>query len=197
VVGLLWGAATGQWELSLGTAVFFELFWLDLFPAGTYIPPNSVLATLMTLALAHHFGVRGPEGLLLPLICSLPLGLLGARVEYWQRRWQDATYNALLHWARRSARRSQRFYPEKLVLSSVLQYVTVHFVLFGFLLLALIWLLEGVQGRLSPVEHLPLGWGHLWLLAAMGGINALRINKAYGLLAAGIGATALLHALGT
>ena len=40
----LWALFTWQIQPALGAGIFFELLWLDLFPAGTFIPPQSLLA---------------------------------------------------------------------------------------------------------------------------------------------------------
>jgi len=54
----LWSLFSGQKDISLNLGIFFELLWLDLFPAGTFIPPQSVYAVLLTLSISYIFALK-------------------------------------------------------------------------------------------------------------------------------------------
>ena len=41
---MLWALLTFRLQPALSAGIFFELLWLDLFPAGTFIPPHGLLA---------------------------------------------------------------------------------------------------------------------------------------------------------
>lgn len=184
--GLLWGLFSGNWEVSLGVAIFYELFWLDLIPAGSYIPPNSSISTLIALGLVNYFGLSLPSQLVWPLLMSIPMALIARELEAYQRRLQNNSYNALLHWAR-SAHPIEHL-PERLIHASLLQLLIMNFVLFSFGLLALIGCYTILQEHL-PADYLvfPFSWGWLWILAAVGGLLSLRLRPAYATLCISIG----------
>ncbi len=167
-------------------AIFYELFWLDLIPAGSYVPPNSSISTLIALALVNYFGLSLPSQLVWPLLMSIPMALIARELEAYQRRLQNGSYNALLRWARSAT--STEHLPEKLIYFSVLQLLVMNFVLFSFGLLALIGCYTILQDHL-PADYLvfPFSWGWLWILAAVGGLLSLRIRPAYVTLCIAIG----------
>lgn len=39
---LLWAGLTFSLQPAMSAGIFFELLWLDLFPAGTFIPPHAL-----------------------------------------------------------------------------------------------------------------------------------------------------------
>ncbi len=172
---------SGNWEVSLGVAVFYELFWLDLIPAGSYIPPNSSISTLIALGLVNYFGLSLPSQLVWPLLMSIPMALISREMEAYQRRIQNGSYNALLRWARST--NTNEHLPEKLIYFSLLQQLVMNFVLFSFGLLALIGCYTILQEQLPPNYLVfPFSWGWLWILAAVGGMLSLRIRPAYAML---------------
>lgn len=191
--GLLWGLVTGDMSTALGIALFFELFWLDQIPVGTYIPPNSLLSMFLALSLAQYFHLDTPGLLVYPLVCAIPMALVASRLEYLQRRWQDAGHNSLLHWQRASGKLEHSLQPERLVLVSLLQQFMMYFALFILGLLSLLALLHFLQApEVRKMLTLPLSWMHIWFLAAIGGVLALRTKQSYGILALGVGLVALL-----
>ncbi len=191
--GLLWGLLTGDMHTALGIALFFELYWLDQIPVGTYIPPNSLLSTLLALSLAQYFNLSDPGLVVYPLVCAIPVALVASRFEYFQRRWQDAGHNSLLHWQRSSGRLAHSLVPERLVFISLVQQFMMQFALFILGMLCLLALLSFLQTPdVRETLTLPLRWTHIWFLAALGGVLALRTKHSYGILALGVGAVALL-----
>lgn len=195
-VGLIWGACTGDFSTPVAVGVFFELFWLDQIPAGTYIPPNSVLSTFLCLSLCEYFKLSQPGEIVYPLVLTMPMAVLGAKLEYQQRRWQDGGYNSLLHWSRMPGHRRHPHKPERLVLFSLVQLVALNLALFTLGLLAIlgILLLLGLDDKAAMLD-LPLGWAHLWFLAAIGGLLALRVKRSYIIVACGVVLLALISIL--
>jgi len=189
-MGLVWGLLIGDMTLALSVALCFELLWLDLIPAGTFVTPNAAAPTLAALALTHFFGFRtAPEAVFAILFC-LPLGWIGSRLEQMQRGWQNASYNRLLKGIRTSHR--AEYAPAGLILGSMIQMAVINFVFFCASLLALISLF-GLLVSHAP-HPLPQGfiaWGHLWLAASLGGFLALRTVRAFSVLAAGVAVLAL------
>jgi len=176
-VGVLWGLATGEWALAANCAVFFELFWLDLFPAGTYIPPNAVASMLLTLGVSHYFGVQQASLLVIPVLLSLPAAMLCSKVEYWQRRMQNEGYNKLMRWARRNEDTNE---PGRLILRSLAQQVAMHT---AFLSLCLLVLIGTIKVMYWYLGHLPsisgIQWSHLWFIGGIGGVMSLRVPRFY------------------
>ncbi len=191
--GLLWGAVTGDLHTTLGIAVFFELFWLDQIPAGTYIPPNSLLSTLLSFSLVQFFDLRDPGLIVYPLALSVPFALFGSKIEYFQRRWQDAGHSSLLRWQRRSGWNVSNRKPERLLYTSLVQQFVMNFTLFilgQLFLLGVLYFLMSPDVRKAIV--LPISWPHLWFVAALGGMLALRTKRSYSILAAGVGLLTLV-----
>jgi mannose/fructose/N-acetylgalactosamine-specific phosphotransferase system component IIC len=181
VVGLLWAALTGQWEVALPVAVFWELFFLDLFPIGTYVPPQSLFALLTTLALAHIFNVHQPSLVFVLMVACLPTAYLGSRLEHLHRRWQNVSYNKVLQ-STRAGHESQASGLE-LARNALLHMAALN--LLGFLVvMALLvpfidWLLHQFRG---DILVMPVTWPHIWMLGTIGAILSLRSRAVYALL---------------
>lgn len=195
LVGLAWALITGDVRTAMGVSLFFELLWIDLFPAGTYVPPHLVAATCAGLSLASGFGLSSPQDVLLCLLLAMPLGPVGAKLEDLLRTWQNRHYNTLVRVARQP---DTSFAPERLILRSLLETALCSLIAFSLLLA----LLYAVLPRVLPVWHgmLPparLGWVHLWLAASLGGVLAIRWKRAYGLLAAAAALLAMSGAFGS
>lgn len=184
VVGFFWGMATGEYTTSLYIAIFFELFWLDLIPAGTYIPPHLTAATFAALTLTTWFGLSDPGRIMLVLFASMPLAWLGTKVEGWLRDREQTGYNVLLNWARNPESPNL---PGRLVLRALGRAVLMEWVTF---LLAIIVLKQSFQLLFTMYpdffKSIEVTWTHLWMAATLGGIMALRLKRAYVILATGI-----------
>lgn len=188
---MLWGAFSGDWSCSLGVALFFELFWLDLFPAGTYIPPHIILPTLLVLSLGKLLGFSSPWAFLPMLALAAPLAWVGAKAESWQRVIQNGSFNKLLHWARED---TVRFRPKTLIFSSLMQIMFLNMFVFVLSFCVLFVILE----KIMPVWSLHsygLKWPHLWMLALVGAISGLRLRKAYAVLFIGACVLVVLNGL--
>lgn len=160
------------------------MFWLDLIPAGTYIPPNTAASNLACLTVMHAFGFSTPAEAVFPILLCLPLGWLGARLEDLLRVRQNAAYDRLQAWARGDAGPQTRL--GRSILEGVAQSAAAHFLFFlaaalsliGLVGLLLAWdLWQPPQGMFS--------WGRLWVAASFGGVLSLRSLRAYGALAGG------------
>ncbi len=128
--GVLWGAVTGDMPTAVSLAVFYELFWLDLFPAGTYMPPNSLFPMLTILAYAGTLDDPAITYLFLPIILTLPLAFLGACVEKRQREWQVGSYNRVIKKLRTNG--DMRKTAGLSVAASLFQLFAFNFIIFSF-----------------------------------------------------------------
>lgn len=183
VVAFVFGLIGADWTTCLGVGIFFEIIWLDLFPAGTYIPPHGTAAAMGALSLIQFFGLNSPSELPLPLACGVIFGLAGKRLDVMLRKRENATHNSLLLWGKHAQPAGNvPPLPEWFVMRSWLSAAAVN--LFFFLVFFLVFsgiLSLAVQKGLVFVSP-ELRWFHLWLFAAVGGLLSLRQRKAYILL---------------
>ena len=187
VAAFFWSSITGEWATSLNLAIFFELFWLDLFPAGTFIPPQTLFSTFASMTLVYVLDLNLTEEIFLAMILTIPLALFGSWLEGRQRMWQNKSYNQLLKRVRRGYQ--NEFCPEKLISKSILQILIVNFIFAYLSIYALIFIYE----KIAPIwpRNSFLAWPYLWIFASIGGILSLRIRRAYvvfftGVLMAGV-----------
>ncbi len=194
VVGLFWGIFTGDYTTSLYIAIFFELFWLDLIPVGTFIPPHLTAATFSALALTTYFGLEHPAQIMGIIFASMPLAWLGTRVEGLLREQERGSYNKLLNWARNPETSDG---PSVLVRRSLIRTFVASGVTFYIAILILKFCFQGLfslyPGLLSAID---ITWAHLWIAATLGGLMALRVKRAYAVLGVGIALYAFFLLLG-
>ncbi len=176
-VGFIWALCTGEWQLAMSMALFYELFWLDLFPAGTYIPPNSAASLLLGIGVAHYYGISAPTSLAVPMLLSLPAALVAAKLEHWQRRSQNAGYNRLIWWGRHLEENNT---PGAVLFWSLVQLAVIHALFISVCLLVLIGTINLMALYIGHLPTVPgVGWPHLWFGAAIGGILSLRVPRSY------------------
>lgn len=191
VIGMIWAAVTGQWETALPAAIFFELFFLDLFPIGTYIPPHGSFALLTTLALVNVFELsQAPLIFMVMLLCA-PTALLGSYLEQVQRQRQNAVYTRMLQSTRGEKEPARAaLNPAGMALAQTMVINAAAFALATLLLLPFTdWLLHHFRGR---VLMLPITWPAIWMLGTVGVLLSLRSRRVYVLFLA----TAILVASG-
>lgn len=176
VLGLAFGLVFGNWQVSISIAVFFELLWLDFFPAGTYIPPHRTFSAFFCLFFAQLLHVHQPAAAVPLILLGMPLSWLGSTGEHWHRVWQNASYDRILEWSEDGAEGD--FRPEGLVRNSLLQMFVLQFTLFAACGLVLFHPLQSAVAYWQGAET-GLTWHHLWILGMVGGILSLRIRRAF------------------
>lgn len=182
--GFLWGLITGDMATTLCLAIFYEFFWLDLFPAGTYIPPNALFPMFCILSLAETLPDMSVAALFLPVILSLPLAFFGAHLEKRRREWQVAGYNRVIRRFRTGA--DIEGAAGLAVWGSLFQLFTLNFVAF----FCVTWLVLFAFGSMAAWQAPPLtfphaSWPLLWTFGAVGGVIALRIKRSYAVFVTG------------
>lgn len=179
--GLLWGLVTGDVAGAVSVSLVFELLWLDLIPAGTFIPPNPAAGNLAALSLMTAYGLSGPSDAVFPILLGMPLAWLAAGLERMHRSWQNAGYDTLQGWLAPESR--EAYAPGMLVRRAVVQAAALYFVFFavgaGILAMLAGQLLE--RGLMRPAPE-TFTWGALWLWASLGGLMSLRVPRAYAVL---------------
>lgn len=189
VVGLFWGVFTGDFVASFNIAIFFELFWLDLIPVGTFISPHLTAATFAALSLSTFLGLESPSRIMLVLFATMPLAWLGTRLEAFLREQERGSYNQLLNWARNPLVASL---PSQLVVRSLVRTFTFSGVSFYISILLMYYGFKALFAMYPTfMMSFDVQWAHLWIAASIGGVVSLRLKRAYGVLLAGI----LLYAL--
>lgn len=166
----------------MNLGIFFELLWLDLFPAGTVIPPHALFALTASLTVLAGLDEPNMRLAVLILVASFPLAFFGAWVEHAYRVRQNLNFTVLLTWSRRKSTDASLQTPiihralgEQFALCGGI------FVLCASALLALTrvlgpWIEKGVQPE----------WFMLWAGASIGAILALRIRTGYAVGAASL-----------
>jgi len=184
VIGLFWGTFSKDYVMALNISIFFELFWLDLIPAGTFIPPHLTASTFAALSLVTFLDITAPAQIMVVIFCCMPLAWLGAQLEAFQRDKQRKSYNQLLNWSRKP---SDAKLPGMLIARSALITLTISWSLFLVAVLALYkvmnWLLVDFS---TLIQGIDVSWPHLWIAATLGGVMALRLKRAYVVLTIGI-----------
>lgn len=189
MVGLVYGLFYGDLPTCMNIAIFFELFWLDLFPAGTFIPPSQAAATLATLTLTRCFNLTGPSGVLVAAVMSLPLALVFARLEAFHRRFETT---ALAKAMEAAARKGVVLSPGRLIRRSLTDMAIVNGACFSLALAGLIAAGHLVFAMLAPVlAKQSTSFAHLWILGSLGGVLSLRHRPAYVVLTVGVGVSIL------
>ncbi len=181
--GLLAALVSGQWPQCIGVAVFFELLWLDLFPAGTYIPPQRILSTLLVCSVVSVLHLSNPVHILIPIFCALPAAKLGTSLEKSLRTMQGDNHTRLVDWA---AQPDPSAFPASMIWRSLGKKIGYESGLF-FLLALLVTVFTAVLVQAFPPAQVfsDLSWPHLWSVALLGALLAVRIRRAYEILVAG------------
>jgi PTS system mannose-specific IIC component len=174
---LLWAGLSFNLQPALSAGIFFELLWLDLFPAGTYIPPQALFSLAATLTILACLPDADMRTTVLVVITTLPLAYLGAWIEQIYRKRQNAGYNQLLIWNRKG--NTGIFAPHRLTARALVEFFLLNFFLFWLCLVPLLIGLKAVRPWIAGGPQ-PT-WTMLWIAACAGAILALRVRKAYAL----------------
>lgn len=180
VIGLFWAGLTGQWELAMAAALFFELFYLDLFPIGTYVPPHGPFALLVALALMQMLEVSQPQSVAVLIAISLPAAYLGSSLEQTLRQRQNLSYTRMLQ----STRPGQEHIvsPAALARTALVQTCVVSGMAFLLVMAVLAPLAEWTLLHMRMhVLRLPISWPHLWMLGTVGALLSFRSRRVYAL----------------
>lgn len=118
------------------------------------------------------------------LFASMPLAWLGTKAEAWIRNQEQGSYNKLLNWVRNPGSSNT---PGTLILRSLTRTLAIEWLTFFVAILALKFFFETLF-TLYPsfLVSVDVKWSHLWVSATLGGLMALRLKRAYAVLATGI-----------
>ena len=176
--GILWGVCTGDMAFGLAIAIFYELFWVDLFPIGTYVPPNPLFPMCCIATLAHAATVTTPVEILIPVLLTLPFAAFGAWLEERHRTWRIAGYSELLRQYRKGCPLNAT--TQNACAISILQLFIVTFVSL-FVLSALVLTAYSLicQWYGNVLLFSKATWPLLWCIGALGGVLSLRTKHSH------------------
>lgn len=184
MIGLFWGAFTGDYSTSFSIAIFFELFWLDLIPVGTFISPHLTAATFAALSITTILGLETPSRIMWIIFAAMPLAWLGTRMESLLREQEKVSYNKLLNWVRNPYKGNE---PGVLIVRSLVRTFTFSFVGFYIALIGLFFIIKTMFATYPGiVGAIDVQWPHLWIAASIGGVVSLRLKRAYAILIGGV-----------
>jgi len=117
------------------------------------------------------------------LLASMPLAWLGSKMETWLRDQERSNYNRLLKWTRNP---ESSIGPGALILRSLSRVFIVSWMAFYIGILIMMFTFDTLF-TLYPrlVASVGIKWTHLWGAATLGGLMALRVKRAYAVLATG------------
>jgi len=183
-VGFVWGLITGDWASSLGVCLFFELLWLDIFPAGTIIPPHSLAPALASLCVLYLSGLQQPALAAVVMLAALPFARVFSMLERYHRQYENHASERLDAWTRRGSGVPG---PASLTRRSILVMLPLNMVAFALALSGLLVFTHLMLPRLLPLlGAVPLKWPHLWVVASIGAVLSLRHRPAYAVLLCGV-----------
>lgn len=176
-IAAIWGIFSGDWSLAIPLGIFFELFWMDLLGAGTYIPPNANMPLLLCLMLNEVLPLQVSASEHIPLlfmVITLPLAYLATSLEQKHRQDLISVHDKYVE----QGQMKEAVGPF-VIAQSIFGLWFMESLLFVLLAVALFWLSKGLITVFGtfPSPH-NLGWPVLWLVAALGGVLALRTKRA-------------------
>lgn len=160
-----------------------------MIPAGTYLPPHVGAAVFTALSLSTWHGLNQPEQVVLALAAGIPMAWLGKKVETLLRSAQGRCHEKAQAWA---GGPSNTPFPERLIYHTMLRSFLVSWIFFlGTLLLVNPVFEQCLHVARSIPPGIHLSWPQLWLAASLGGLLALRVQRAYALFFTGTAVVAL------
>ena len=184
MIGFFWGLVSGDMQTSLFIAIFFELFWLDLIPVGTFIPPHLTAAALAAMTLSSFLSFSQASQVVWLILACMPLAWLGAWMEGRLKERDSVNHNKLLNWARNDERRNG---PASIVLRSLARSAALSGGTFFILVISIYWLFASILVAWPQLfSAISVEWEHLWVAATLGGLMALRLRRVYAVLGTGI-----------
>ena len=175
VIALLFALLTSNWQEPIAIGIFFECFWLETFPAGTYLPPQQTFAAFLCILTVQYLGLTQVGSILPLLILALPLTRLMNRLETWIRKTENANYRRSWELVHREA---EAYRPEVLVWGSLLKSAALNTAAFGLFFSAAVFGLRFFL-QVWPASVQGVSWGHVLAGGLAAGLLSLRSRRVY------------------
>ncbi|MDK2920844.1 MAG: mannose system component [Desulfonauticus sp.] len=169
----MWSLFSGQKDISLNLGIFFELLWLDLFPAGTFIPPQSVYAVLLTLSISYIFALKNISQLWALIIITNLFSYICVFIESQSRLQDNLSYNKLL----KRIKSKDDLKLSSIIRMSIFRSIVYNFIFFYLSLIVIFNFYKTILPFIPEIKF--INWNVLWIVAAIGSILSLRIQKSY------------------
>lgn len=181
---MILGLLLGEFDLAWKVGLFFELFWLDQFPAGTYLPSSGQAGACLALGALVYGHAHSPAAALLACLFGCVAGELLTVAENRLRLGNDHYHRLLMLWSMAPKRGVP---PEWLLWRAVTRQAVVLGLVFAVLAGAAGFLFRTIiEQRWLDVDDLGLAWWQVWLVASMGGVLGLRVRAVYKVAAVGV-----------
>ncbi len=158
-------------------ACVFELLWLDVFAAGTVIPPNAIASTVAALSLIDMFQLKTPAMIGVAMLLAMPLAYVFSWVESIHRDASNKGFDQLQAWV---DDRPGALTPERLILFSMVRVAFINGLFFivaiTCLSVVMLLILEKTSTFLSGNS---ITMEALVLISTCGGMLSLRFKPAY------------------
>ncbi|WP_234970926.1 PTS sugar transporter subunit IIC [Desulfonauticus submarinus] len=164
----------------LNIGIFFELFWLDLFPVGTFVPPQHIVSTIISLFIVYTFKVKSLNHILFIIIMANLFSYFWDWFEVKTRQWNNYIYNKIL----KSLKLRSEINMSNIILSSIGKMFIMNFIIFFVVLIFSFYIYEYISFYIPQTKILT--WNVLFIISLVGAVLGLRLQKLYIVLSLGI-----------
>lgn len=180
-LALVFGYATGAWDVVLPAGIVLELLWLDVVPLGSVVPPLNFLSFWLFVPLCLHYRWTTPEALMLPLFLALLCAYLGSWLECRLRLWHNAGLEPVQRWL---AGADVKQSPRRLTYAAIGQRFVMHMLVYSGLAVLYMHSVALLYAQNWLPVAAGLTWPVVYTVAAVGAVLSLRTQRAYILLGA-------------
>lgn len=176
---MLVSAFTGAWAQLVPLGIILELFWLDVVPLGSIVPPLNVFSFWLMVPLCLHFSWIQPAPMLFPLMLAVLCAYGGAWLERWLRVYRNTSLGQVHRW---TAQTAQGCPPAQAVYQSVRQRFFLQLFFFFLCYITILEFTASLQARDLLLHLDALTWPIMYAVSALGALLALRTRRAYAML---------------
>lgn len=162
-------------ELCLGTGIFFELLWMDSFPAGTYIPPQRQFPLFLTLAISSNISITNPNIFYILLLITIPFAHIGKWLERFHRIAQNKDYDKIT----KKITTLPSYHLGPRLIKSLMQLMLINITVFFISCHVVTKAITILHNYIPLSTSTKINWPLIWTVSFIGGILSLRIKKSY------------------
>ncbi len=178
-LAVLVSAVSGAWAQLIPLGIILELFWLDVVPLGSIVPPLNVFSFWLMVPLCLHFSWEQPAPMLVPLLLAVICAYGGAWLERWLRVYRNTLLGQVHRWATQTG---QGCPPARAVVHSAWQRFFLQLFFFSVCYIMVLEFTLSLQARGMLLQLDALTWPVVYAVSALGALLSLRTRRAYALL---------------